>query len=395
MPMMPLEGVRVLELANFMAGPYCGMLLADMGADVIKVENPRGGDFSRQNPPFIEGESAGFMALNRNKRSLTINLKHPRGRELFLRLAGEADVVLENFRPGTMADLGIDAATLRSRNPRLIYCSASAYGRSGPYAQKPGFDIIAQGYSGLMSITGETDGPPVKVGVPVADLTCAIFSAYGILSALLVREKTGQGQEVETNLLESAVALAIWESSGYFATGEIPGRLGSAHRANAPYQAIETADGSITIGGQTPNNWANLCKVLGRPELMTDERFCDNVRRLANRAALIAEIEAVTKTRPSAHWLAALEAVGVPCGPINDYAAVLNDPHLNERGFIIDVEHPKAGHTRATGFPVRLTDTPTVLRRPAPVLGQHTDAVLTELGLDADEIAGLRSDGVL
>ena len=393
--MMPLEGIRVLELANFMAGPYAGMLLADMGADVIKVENPRGGDFARHNPPFVEGEGAGFMALNRNKRSLALNLKHPRGRDLFLELARGADIVLENFRPGTMADLGIDAATLRALNPRLVYCSASAYGRSGPYSQKPGFDIIAQGYSGLMSITGETDGPPVKVGVPVADLTCALFSVYGILSALLVRERTGQGQEVETNLLESAVALAIWETSSYFATGEIPGRLGSAHRANAPYQAIRTADGSITIGGQTPNNWAALCQVLGRPEWLTDERFRDNVRRLTNRDTLIAEIEAVTTTRPSAHWLAALEVAGVPCGPINDYAAVLADPHLNERGFIIEVDHLRAGRTRATGFPVRLTETPAGLRRPAPILGEHTDEILAELGCSAEDITGLRAEGVL
>lgn len=393
--MMPLDGIRVLELANFMAGPYTGMLLADMGADVVKVENPKGGDFARQNPPFVEGESAGFMALNRNKRSLTLNLKHPRGRELFLQLAGEADVVLENFRPGTMADLGIDAATLRALNPRLIYCSASAYGRSGPYSQKAGFDLIAQGLSGLMSFTGEPGGRPVKVGVPVADLTCALFSVYGILSALLVRERTGQGQEVESNLLESALALAIWETSGYFVTGEVPGPLGSAHRTNAPYQAIGTADGAITIGASTPNTWTGLCAVLGRPELTTDERFCDNPRRKANERELIEVIEAITVAHPSAYWLERLEEAGVPCGRLNTIATVVEDPHIVERGFIIDVEHPRAGRTRATGFPVRLTETPAGLRRPAPVLGQHTDEILTEMGYSQDDLTALRAGGAL
>lgn len=393
--MMPLDGIRVLELANFMAGPYTGMLLADMGADVVKVENPKGGDFARQNPPFVEGESAGFMALNRNKRSLTLNLKHPRGRELFLQLAREADVVLENFRPGTMADLGIDATTLRALNPRLIYCSASAYGRSGPYSQKAGFDLIAQGLSGLMSFTGEPGGRPVKVGVPVADLTCALFSVYGILSALLVRERTGQGQEVESNLLESALALAIWETSGYFVTGEVPGPLGSAHRTNAPYQAIGTADGAITIGASTPNTWTGLCAVLGRPELATDERFCDNPRRKANERELIEMIEAITVAHPSAYWLERLEEAGVPCGRLNTIATVVEDPHIVERGFIIDVEHPRAGRTRATGFPVRLTETPAGLRRPAPVLGQHTDEILTEMGYSPDDLITLRAGGVL
>lgn len=393
--MMPLDGIRVLELANFMAGPYTGMLLADMGADVVKVENPKGGDFARQNPPFVEGESAGFMALNRNKRSLTLNLKHPRGRELFLQLAREADIVLENFRPGTMADLGIDAATLRALNPRLIYCSASAYGRSGPYSQKAGFDLIAQGLSGLMSFTGEPGGRPVKVGVPVADLTCALFSVYGILSALLVRERTGQGQEVESNLLESALALAIWETSGYFVTGEVPGPLGSAHRTNAPYQAIGTADGAITIGASTPNTWTGLCAVLGRPELAIDERFCDNPRRKANERELIEVIETITVAHPSAYWLERLEEAGVPCGRLNSIATVVEDPHIIERGFIVDVEHPRAGRTRATGFPVRLTETPAGLRRPAPVLGQHTEEILSEMGYSTEDLATLRAGGVL
>jgi formyl-CoA transferase len=393
--MMALDGLRVLELANFMAGPYAGMLLADMGADVIKVENPKGGDFSRQNPPFINGESAGFMALNRNKRSVTLNLKQPRGRDLFLALVREADVVLENFRPGTMGDLGIDAATLRAVNPRLIYCSASAFGQTGPYSQRPGFDLIAQGMSGLMSITGEPGGRPVKVGVPIADLTCALFCVYGILSAYIVRLKTGEGQEVEGNLFESAVALAIWETSGYFATGQVPQPLGSAHRTAAPYQAVRTRDGAITIGAQTPNTWAALCQVLGEPELAADRRFADNPSRKANERELIEIIEAITTTRDSAEWYVALDAAGVPCGELNDYAAVLADPHLAAREFIVTMNHPRAGQVKATGFPVRLSATPPRLQRPAPVLGEHTHEVLADLGLGEDELEALTSANVI
>ena len=393
--MLALDGIRVLELTNFMAGPYAGMLLADMGADVIKVENPRGGDFARQNPPFLNGESVGFMAINRNKRSLTINLKHPRGRDIFLSLARDADVVLENFRPGTMRDLGIDAATLQAINPHLIFCSASAFGQAGPYSQRAGLDLIAQGMSGLMSITGEPGGRPVKVGVPVADLTCALFCVYGILSAIIARQKTGHGQVIDGNLLEAAIALEIWETSGYFATGQTPGPLGSAHRTSAPYQAVRTSDGAITIGAATPNTWQALCRTLGRPELATDERFADNPRRKANESALIEAIEAITTTKTSDHWHAALEAAGVPCGGLNDIAAVAEDPHLRERGFIIDVEHPKAGPTRATGFPVKLSETPATLRRPAPVLGQHTHEILSELGFGEEEFEALQETGVI
>jgi crotonobetainyl-CoA:carnitine CoA-transferase CaiB-like acyl-CoA transferase len=388
--MMALEGIRVLELANYMAGPFAGMLLADMGADVVKIENPRGGDFTRNNPPFVNGEAAGFMALNRNKRSVTLNLKHPRGREIFLALAGEADVVLENFRPGTMADLGIDAATLRARNPKLIFCSASAFGQTGPYSQRAGFDLIAQGMSGLMSVTGEPGGRPVKVGVPVADLCCAQFCVYGILSAYIARLRSGEGQEIDGNLLEAAAALAIWETSGYFATGEIPQPLGSAHRASAPYQAVRTRDGYITIGAATPNTWTLLCGALGAPELTEDERFVDNPRRMQNVAALIEIIEGITTTRTSAEWRAILDAAGVPCGTLNNIAEAMADPHLRAREFVIEVDHPRAGLTRATGFPVRLSATPARLRRPAPVLGEHTAEVLTELGLSEADIDDLR-----
>ena len=272
-PPAPLAGLRVLELSNFMAGPYCGLVLADLGADVIKVENPNGGDFSRDSPPFLGGISAGFLALNRNKRSLAVDLKHPEGRALFLRLARAADVVLENFRPGTMRDLGIDYETVRADNPGVVYCSVSGYGQTGPYRARPGLDLIMQGMSGLMSVTGEPERPPVKVGVPVADRTAALFAANAVQAALRVRDRTGQGQLVDVSLLEAAVSLEVWETSAYFATGEVPGPIGSAHRASAPYQAFRTADGYVTLGATTPRTWSAFCAAAGLDALRDDPRF--------------------------------------------------------------------------------------------------------------------------
>ncbi|HZR97529.1 MAG TPA: CoA transferase, partial [Chloroflexota bacterium] len=316
-PRRPLDGVRVLELANFMAGPYCGMVLADLGADVIKVESPRGGDFSRATGPFVGGESAGFLTLNRNKRSLALDLKTERGQAIFLDLVRTADVLVENFRPGTMDALGLDYATLAALNPRLIYSSASGFGQSGPYRERPALDLIVQGLSGLMSITGEPGRPPVKVGVPIADLTAALFGANAILAALYVRDRTGEGQRIDVSLLESALALEVWETSGYFATGEVPEPLGSAHRVTAPYQAIRTADGYVTIGASTPKSWTALCAALGLEHLEHDERFATVPARRARYQELAALIEAVTITQPSEHWHALLERAGVPCGVLN------------------------------------------------------------------------------
>ncbi len=385
-----LAGVRVLELANFMAGPYCGMLLADMGAEVIKVENPKVGDYTRETPPFVNGESAGFMALNRNKKSVTLNLKSDEGREVFLELAKTADVVLENFRPGTMTDLGIDYEAVKRVQPDVIYCSASGFGQTGPYSLRPGFDLILQGMSGLMSITGEPEGAPVKVGVPIADLTAALFCTYAILSALIARQKTGEGQQIDVSLFESAVALGVWETSGYFATGEVPDRLGSAHRVAAPYQAFRTRDGYITLGAQTPNQWPKLCGLIGRPELEHDPRFATNADRKANEKELAAIIESVLVTEPSAHWLALFEP-HFPTGVLNTYDRVLADPHLQARGFIIEMEHEKAGPIKATGFVPKLSSTPARVYRPAPTLGQDTDAILGELGKSPAAIRELRA----
>jgi formyl-CoA transferase len=391
----PLQGIRVLELANYMAGPYCGMLLADMGAEVIKIENPKGGDFSRAAAPFIEGEGAGFIALNRNKLSVTLNLKHERGRVLFLKLVKAADVIVENYRPGTMADLGLAYETLAVLNPRLIYSAATGFGQTGPYQRRAALDLIVQGMSGLMSITGEPNRPPVKVGVPVADLSAALFGAYAIVSALFARERTGEGQFIDVSLLESAMALEVWETSGYFATGHVPEPLGSAHRVSAPYQAIRTADGYLTIGATSPANWQAFCNALNLQQLINDERFATNAARRARYQELVAIIEAVTVTQPSAHWYKLLEEVGVPCGVLNRIDQVVNDEHVQARGFIVELPHSKIGAVKATGSPVRLSKTPVRLERAGPLLGEHTREVLMQLGVSEAELAELQKQGVI
>jgi formyl-CoA transferase len=391
----PLDGVRVLELANYMAGPYSGMLLADLGAEVIKIENPHGGDFSRLTGPFIEGESAGFMALNRNKKSVTLNLKHERGRAVFLDLVKTADVVIENFRPGTMADLRINYAVLSRINPRLIYSSAAAFGQTGPYSQRAGLDLIVQGMSGLMSITGESGRPPVKVGVPIADLTTALFGAVAILAALRARDQTGEGQQIDLSLLESAIALEVWETSGYFANGVVPEPLGSAHRVSAPYQAMRTADGYITVGATSPRNWTALCQALGLEQLEHDARFAKVAVRRQRYQELAAIIEDVTRTQPSEHWYRLLEEAGVPCGVLNRIDQVVEDAQVKERDFVVDLPHTKVGRVRATGSPLRFSRTPVRLDHAGPVLGEHTFDVLSEQGLSEREIAELEDAGVV
>jgi crotonobetainyl-CoA:carnitine CoA-transferase CaiB-like acyl-CoA transferase len=391
----PLDGVRVLELANYMAGPFNGMLLADLGADVIKIENPLGGDFSRQNGPFVEGEGAGFLALNRNKKSVTLNLKSERGRELFLRLVETADVVIENFRPGTMADLRIDYPVLSTINPRLIYVSAAAFGQTGPYSQRAGLDLIVQGMSGLMSITGEPGRPPVKVGVPIADLTTGLFGALSILAALRARDQTGEGQQIDLALFECAIALEVWETSAYFANGVVPEPLGSAHRVSAPYQAIRTADGYITIGATSPRNWTALCQALGLQHLERDPRFANVAARRQRYQELAGIIEEVTRTQPSQHWYRLLEEAGVPCGVLNRIDQVVEDPHVQAREFVRDLPHTKLGSVRVTGSPMRFSRTPVRLDHAGPLLGEHTLEVLGELGLDERDVADLEDQGVV
>ena len=391
----PLEGVRVLELANYMAGPFAGMVLADLGAEVIKIENPHGGDMTRQTGPFIQGESAGFMALNRNKKSVTLNLKHERGKAVFLDLVKTADVLIENFRPGTMTDLGLDYTVLSEVNPRLIYSSASAFGQTGPYSQRAGLDLILQGMSGLMSITGEPDRPPVKVGVPIADLTTALYGAVAVLAALRVRDLTGEAQQIDLSLFESAISLEVWETSGYLADGEVPQPLGSAHRVTAPYQAVRTADGYITIGATSPRNWSAFCRALGLERLERDPRFAVVSARRARYQELADLIEEVTRTESSQHWYELLETAGVPCGVLNRIDQVVEDRQVQERGFIVELPHTKIGRVRATASPLRLSRTAVRLDHAGPVLGEHTAEVLASLGLDEGELADLEQAGVV
>ncbi|MBI3734208.1 MAG: CoA transferase [Chloroflexi bacterium] len=376
----PLDGIRVLELANYMAGPYCGMLLGDMGAEVIKVENPQGGDYTRLSAPQVQGESAGFMTLNRNKQSVTLNLKSERGREIFKALARTADVLVENFRPGTMADLGLAYPALAAINPRLIYSAATGFGQSGPYRQRAALDLIVQGMSGLMSITGEP--------------SAGLFGAYAILAALFARERTGRGQFIDVSLLESALALEVWETSGYFANGQVPEPLGSAHRVNAPYQAFRTADGYVTIGATSPANWKAFCAALNLQPLESDARFATVPARRANYLALAQTIEAVTTAQPSEHWYRLLEQAGVPCGVLNRLDQILSDEQIEARQFVVELPHSKVGTVRATGSPVRLSETPVRLERAGPLLGEHTREVLGGLGLSESELDELEMAGV-
>jgi crotonobetainyl-CoA:carnitine CoA-transferase CaiB-like acyl-CoA transferase len=374
--MSALADVRVLELTQVMAGPFCGQVLADMGADVIKVEPP-GGDSTRRSLG-----TAAFLAVNRNKRSIELDLKDPEQRGVFVRLAETADVVLENHRPGVVARLGVDYETLREVNPRLVYASISGFGQTGPYAQRPGYDLIAQGLSGVMSVTGEPDGNPVKCGIPIGDLSSGLFCAVAILSALHARERTGRGQYIDTSLFEGALALSIWESAELWATGRAPGKLGSAHRLTAPYQALRTADGYITVGGNTQALFGRLCAALGVPQLTDDPRFATNDDRMANVSALVEALEAALVSRTTDEWVAALVEGGVPCGPIHDYAEVFADEHTQAREMEVTVEHPVEGTIRALGIPVKLSDTPGAVRRPAPLLGQHTEEILREAGIE-------------
>jgi formyl-CoA transferase len=390
----PLAGIRVIEVGNFMAVPFCGMQLADLGADVIKVENPAGGDLTRATGPFLAGESSNFIRLNRNKRSLALDMKAPAGKAAFERLAASADVVIENLRPGAMRSLGLDYDRLSAGAPGLIYLAATGFGSDGPYARLAGLDIIAQGMSGLMSITGEAGGPPVKVGVPIADLTCALYATIAVLAALRARDRDGRGQFIDVSLLESAVALGVWEAGRYFATGEVPQPSGSAHQSIAPYQAVRSADGFFTFGANSQRHWELACGVFGLDTLVADPRFATNADRLANRAALIAAIEARTTLEPTAVWTERLGAAGIPTGPIWSYDRVFADEHLAARSFFVDAPHRTLGMVRQVASPMRLSRTPARIDSAGPVLGADSTAVLREAGLSDDEITALVGAGV-
>jgi crotonobetainyl-CoA:carnitine CoA-transferase CaiB-like acyl-CoA transferase len=391
-----LQGIKVVELAQIMAGPTCGLMLADLGADVIKVEKlPAGDDTRAYSDPAIHGEPASFMILNRNKRSLAVDLKTPGGLEVVRRLLAGADVLIENYRKGTLDRLGLGWDVLHQLNPRLVYCAISGYGRTGPYADKGGFDLIAQGFAGIMSITGEPGGPPAKSGTSIADINAGILAALGIVSALLARATTGRGQLVETSLMEAAVQQTYWQAAIFFATGINAGPTGSAHILTAPYQAFATADGWINIGGANHANWERITRVIGRPELTADPRFATNGARMRHLDELVALIAEPLRTRPSADWIRAFEAEGVPVGPVNRIGDMLADPQVAAREMVLEVDHPRAGRTRALGMPIKFSDARADMTRPAPLLGQHSRELLDELGYSAAEIEALQRAGAV
>jgi crotonobetainyl-CoA:carnitine CoA-transferase CaiB-like acyl-CoA transferase len=393
-----LDGLKVIDLTHVMAGPTCALMLADMGADVVKVEKTDGGEPARADtePYNIKGVSVAFMMVNRNKRGLALDLKHPRGRETLDRLLAKADVMIENYRPGTLAKLGFDFEQVNARHPHLVYGSITGFGRSGPYRDRAGFDLIAQGMSGIMSVTGEgPERPPVKCGVPLTDITAGILLAMGVLAAVYARARTGKGQLVDTSLLEAGIVHTYWHSAIAFATGVSPGPLGTGHPLGAPYQAFPTKDGRITLGTASEANWLRFTEALEAPELATDPRFKNVGGRLANLPALVARLDAIFVTRTTAEWLDRLEKAGVPAGPILSVGAMHADPHVRERGMVATVDHPVAGRVETVGPPVKFSATPARVARAAPLLGQHTREVLAEYGFTAAEIAGLAACGAI
>ncbi len=393
----PLAGVKVLELAHVMAGPVCGLMLADMGAEVVKMERVPGGDDTRDmRRPSIEGESAAFMMMNRNKRGIAVDLKTDGGKGVLRRLAEGADVLIENYRTGTLERLGLGYDGLSQINPGLIWCEISGFGRTGPYAERGGFDLIAQGMSGLMSITGEGPGrPPVKVGGPVTDITAGILGAMGVLATYIERAKTGRGQRVDTSLFEAGIVHTYWQSAICFATGTPPGPMGSAHPLSAPYQAFQTADGWITVGGANQKNWRALLGVLEAPELGQDPRFADGASRMAHLAQMEEALSALFAKRPSAEWLERLEAAGVPAGPVLDIGEMQRDPQTLARGMVVEVAHERLGAVKTIGLPVKFSETPGGVRHRAPAYGEHTREVLAEHGYGGQEIDRLVAEGAI
>ena len=374
-----LDRIRVIDLSSHLSGPYCAMLLGDHGADVIKVERPDGGDDARSMPPFIGDESAPFLIWNRNKRSITLDLKSEDGKTALLSLIDTADILIENFRPGTLERLGFSWAALSARNPRLIYAAISGFGQTGPYRDRGGFDLITQGMSGLMSACGPAEGPPHRMPIAISDIAAGMHLAVGILAALEERHRTGRGQFVETSLLESALSFGVYEAAHVAATGERPPRLGQAHRGSSPYQLFETQDGSITVGASQPNFWLRLCEILELPELVRDPRFTTNAERVKNNGALVEILQARLRERPTAYWLGALKKAGIPSGPVLGFDEAMADPQIVAREMVVETEHPSAGKFRTLGVTSKLSRTPGALRRPAPRLGEHTAEILREV----------------
>jgi crotonobetainyl-CoA:carnitine CoA-transferase CaiB-like acyl-CoA transferase len=384
-----------LELTQIMAGPFCCMLLADLGAEVIKIENPRGGDdVRRMAPPYYNGESAAFLAVNRNKFGMAMDIRTAQGKAILWKLIDTADVLVENFRPGTMGRLGFSYEEVHARNPRLIYCSISGFGHTGPDAERGGFDLVAQAMSGVMSVTGHQN-EPAKVGVPISDLNAGLFASHAILVALFSRTRTNEGQYIDTSLFEAAMAYTIWESNEYWATGKAPQGLGTAHRLSAPYQVFATEDGWIAIGAANQRNWERLVQAIERPDLLQDPLFTTNSDRMANLPVLVETLTDTLKTRTTAAWLSLLEQVGVACGPVLSLDQVYQYPQVQARNMDMVIEHPIAGRIHALGFPVKYSTTPGQVYRPAPMLGQHTFQILEALGIDREQSEQLEAGGVV
>ena len=392
----PLAGMRVLELAQIMAGPTAGMMLADMGADVIKIEKLPGGDDTRAyREPRVNGASAPFLMLNRNKRGVALNLKHDEGREILKRLVRGADVLTENYRRGTLEKLGVGYDVLSKINPGLIYCAISGYGRDGPFGSKGGFDLIAQGFSGLMSITGEPGRAPVKPGNSVADINAGLLAAMGVIAAYAHKLKTGQGQVVDTSLMEAALQQTYWHAAIYFATGISPQPTGSAHVLTAPYQAFHAKDGWLNIGGANQANWERLCEVLGHLEWASDPRFATNSARMENLPALVEAMNAVLVTRTRSEWIELLDAAGVPAGAVHDMGEALSHPQTLARHMVVEVEHPSNGRYKALGCPIHFSETPAAIERPAPLLGEHTREILRQAGYADGDIDAFVAAGTV
>ena len=379
---LPLKPMRVLDVSQVMAGPFCCMLLADLGADVIKVEPPEGDQARRAMGFKLKGDdSLGFLNMNRNKRSVTLDLKSEAGRKAFFRLAETADVIVENYRPGAMKKLGVDYEAVRAVNPEIIYASISGFGQSGPWADRPGFDLIAQAASGIISVTGDPTGAPARAGVPVADIGCSLFTVYAILAAYIGRQATGRGQYIDASLYEAGIAFAIWDISEYWGTGRVPGRLGTANRMAAPYEAVRAKDGYFVIGANNDRLWLRLCEAIERPDLAANPAYKTNADRLANREPLARDLEKTFAARNRDDWVSLLLGAGVPTGAISDYAEVFGGEHAKAREMKMTIAHPIEGPIPNIGFPVKLRGTPQQIRRPPPLLGEHNDEIFAELGI--------------
>jgi crotonobetainyl-CoA:carnitine CoA-transferase CaiB-like acyl-CoA transferase len=390
-----LEGVTVLDLSRVLAGPFCGMMLADMGADVLKIEEPEGGDESRTWPPFVAGEASGYLSMNRNKRNMTLNLKTSEAQDILKKLVARADVLIENFRTGTMEAFGLGYDVLQAINPRLIYCAVSVFGRSGPYKHKAGYEALMQAFSGVMSITGEPDGPPLRCGVSFLDLGTGMMAAYGVMNALFHRERAGAGQKVEASLFETALSLMSYHAVGYLLEGNVPQRQGSGHPMIVPYQVFRTQDGEMFIVGSNQRLWTRLCQALRREDLLQDPRFASNMERVKHRHLLVPVLQGEIQKYPTRELNEMLDEAGVPCAPVNTLDNVLTDPQTLVRDMIVDIPHPLIPDLKLLGLPVKLSASPGDVRLPPPLKGQHTEEVLTDLGYSAADIRAFRERQVI